>query len=92
VAADQFGRLEAVDVGHVDVEQNDGERALQDPLQGFRARSGLDDVRVEIFQQAAVNEQLLGKIVDNEYACTAHMQLTDTGAVATDTFASGSPG
>ncbi len=57
------GRLVAVHVRHVDVEEDHREVMLQDELQRVGARPGGDDVFVELFQDRAQNQEVLGKIV-----------------------------
>ena len=59
------GRLVAVHVRHVDVEEDHREVMLQDELQRVGARPGGDDVFVELFQDRAQNQEVLGKIVDD---------------------------
>ena len=49
----RLGRLEAVDVRHVDVEQDDRELRLQDVLQRLLPGTGADDVLVQVVQDGA---------------------------------------
>ena len=68
VLADQLGGLEAVDVGHVDVEQDRRELGLEDLLQRLRARAGADQVVAEVLENGLEDEQLLRQVVDDEDA------------------------
>ena len=66
VLADQLGGFEAVDVGHVDVEQDHRELALQDFAQ--RLASGADEHQVlpQVFEHGAEDQQLLCQVVDDQ--------------------------
>jgi len=66
VAADQRGRLEAVHVRHVDVQQDHGEVAPQDLAQRVRARTREHDVLVQIGQHRLEHQQLLRQVVDDQ--------------------------
>jgi hypothetical protein len=68
VLADQLGGLEAVDVGHVDVEQDRRELGLEDLLQRLRARAGADQVVAEVLENGLEDEELLRQVVDDENA------------------------
>ena len=66
VLADELSRLDAVDVGHVDVEHDDGELALEQLAQRLGARAHEDEVLVEILEHLAEREPFVGQIVDDE--------------------------
>ena len=66
VLADQLRRLQAVDVGHVDVEQDHRELAVQHLAQRFGARAHHHQVLPELLEDAAEDQQLLGQVVDYE--------------------------
>ena len=65
--ANVSGRLVAVHVRHVDVEEDHREVMLQDELQRVGARPGCHHVFVELFQDRAQNQEVLGKIVHDQY-------------------------
>ena len=65
-AADEGGGFEAVHPRHVDVEQDDGEIALQDPLQCLLARFGHEQWLTQLLQDGLVDEPLVGTIVDDK--------------------------
>ena len=66
VLPDELRRLQAVDVGHVDVEQDHRELARQHLAQRFRARAHHHQVLVELLEDRAEDEQLLRQIVDDQ--------------------------
>ncbi len=66
VLPDQCGGLETVDVGHVDVEQDHGEFAVQHLAQGLAAGIDEHEVLPQVFEHRAEDQQLLGQVVDDE--------------------------
>ena len=66
VAADQRGRLEAVDVGHVDVEQDHRELARQHLAQRLGARADEDQVLLQLLEHGPEDQQLLLQVVDHQ--------------------------
>ncbi len=70
--ADQTRRLEAIDVRHIDVEQNHREFGVQDSLQRFRAGARDDDMCVDLLEQRAVHQPLLRQVVDDENLRAGH--------------------
>jgi hypothetical protein len=66
VLADQLGRLDSIDVRHVDVEHDHGELALEQLAQRFGARVHEHEVFVEILEHLAEREALIGQVVDHE--------------------------
>src|SRR5581483_12231685 len=78
MAADECRGLQSVHVRHVDVQQNDCERAFQHPLERFGTRSGLNDFGVEVLEQAAVDQQFLREIIDYQNSGTAHNDYRTT--------------
>ena len=64
--ADHRRQFEAVEVRHADVDQNDGDFVLQQNLQRFRRRRGLDEILVELAQNDLVAQQLGRLIVDQK--------------------------
>ena len=79
-ALDQLGRLEAVHVRHLDVEQDAREVAVEQLAQ--RGLSGLhgDELLVERLERRLERQQVLGAIVDEEDAGVIH----DTHACTSD--------
>ena len=65
---DERGRFEAVHPRHVHVEQDDGEILLEQTAQRFLARSGADQILVQLGQHRLVREQLVGPVVDDKDA------------------------
>src|SRR5436190_8475982 len=63
VLADEAPGLQAVDVGHVDVEQDYRELAREHLLQRFAARAHRDEVLPELLEDAREDQQLLGQVV-----------------------------
>src|SRR6266702_5397069 len=76
VPTNERGRFEPVDVRHVDVQQDDGKRAFQNALQGLRAGSRLNDLGINVIQQAAVDQQLLWKVINYQDSGTVHTDTT----------------
>ncbi len=76
VIADQARRFQAIDIGHVDVEENHREFFAQHLLQRLGAGRGEDDVGIEIFEQRAIHQPLLGQIVNDENSCTSRQNGT----------------
>ena len=66
VLPDELGGLEAVDVRHVDVEQDDGELAREHLAQRLRARAHHHQVLLELLEDRPEDEQLLRQIVDDQ--------------------------
>ncbi len=66
VLADQLGRLDAVDVGHVDVEHDDREFALEQLAQRLGAGPHEHEVLVEVLEHLLEREAFVGQIVDDE--------------------------
>jgi len=60
------GELEAVELRHADVDENDRNVVLEQELQGLARRRGLDQVLVQFVENDLVGEQLVGLIVDQE--------------------------
>ena len=65
-AADHRRRFQAVHPGHVDVEEDDRELVLQHLPQRFLAGSRRDEVLAELFQDRAIDDVLVGAIVDKQ--------------------------
>ncbi len=72
VIADQARGFEPVDVGHVDVEEDHRELGVQDALERLGARARDVDVGVNVFQEAAVHEQLLRQVIDDQNPGPGH--------------------
>ena len=66
VLPDELGGLQAVDVRHVDVEQDDGELAREHLAQRLRARAHHHQVLLELLEDRPEDEQLLRQIVDDQ--------------------------
>jgi hypothetical protein len=64
VLADQLGGLDAVDVGHVDVEQDDREVALQELAQRVRAGVRHDQVLAKLLQYHLECQTLVRQVID----------------------------
>ena len=64
--ADHRGELEAVEVRHADVHQDDRDLRLQQILQRLLAGRGLDQVFVELMQDDLVAQQLGRLVVDQQ--------------------------
>ena len=60
------GRLEAVHVRHVDVEQDDGELLLEHLLQRLLAGAGGDDVLPQLLEDRAEDDMLVRQVVDDQ--------------------------
>ena len=65
-AANQLGRLQAVHSRHVDVEEDDGELVLQHLPERLLARIRGDEVLAELLENRAVDDVLVGAIVDEK--------------------------
>ena len=65
-AADDLGGLVAVHPGHVDVEQDDRELALQQVAQRLLARSGDDDLG-DVLEHGRMREQVALVVVDDQH-------------------------
>jgi hypothetical protein len=63
---DERGRFEAVQIGHVHVEQNDGEIVGKQPAQCFAAGVHRHYRLVQSFQDHRQRKQLIGNIVDQQ--------------------------
>ena len=93
--ADQLRGLEAVHVGHVDVEEDQRELAAQEPAQGVAAGRGLHDVDADLAEHDREREPLLGPVVDEEDGCVrfAHAgTYRSSHARRTESIRSGSTG
>ena len=67
--ADEARGLEAVHAGHVDVEQDDRELAVQDVPQRLAPGVGADDRRVrQVLEHRLERQELLGAVVDDQDA------------------------
>ena len=66
MVADHRRQLEAVDVRHDDVEQDDRDVVLQNLLQRLAAGLRLDQILIEVAQDDFVAEQLCGLIIHQE--------------------------
>ena len=64
--AQHGGKLEAVELRHADVDENDRDVVLEQELQGLARRRGFDQVLVQFVKDDLVGEQLVGLIVDQE--------------------------
>src|SRR5262249_42083178 len=80
--ADHGSQLEAVDLGHADIHQHDGNVGPQKMLQGFSARRGLDQVLPEIAEDGLIGEQLARLIIDHEDIDTVSGTQTRTPHLA----------
>ena len=65
-AADHRGRLEAVHVRHVDVEQDHGEFLLQQVAQRLPTGTRRDEVLAQALEDRLVDQELLGQVVDHQ--------------------------
>ena len=59
-------RLEAVEGGHADVHEHDGDLLLQEMRQGLGSRVGLDQVLTQIAQYGLVGKQFARLIIHQE--------------------------
>jgi hypothetical protein len=66
VLADQAGGLQPVDVGHVDIQQDHRELHLQDVAQRLLPGPGTDDVLVQLVEDGAEDDMLLGQVVHHQ--------------------------
>src|SRR5258708_39931540 len=64
--ANQGRELEAVEVGHADVDQHDRDVLLQQMLEGLLGRVGHDEVFPELAERDLVAEQLRRLVVDQQ--------------------------
>ncbi len=93
VAPDQRGGLEAVDVGHVDIEQDHRELAGQHLAQRLGARTHEHEVLVQLLQHRLEDQQLLLQVIDDQdvdlvgrfghrtaCACAQHSQPRSTAS------------
>ena len=64
--ADQGGRLEAVQLRHVDVEQDHREIVGQQPPQGLAPGVDRDDRLVQLLQHRLDGQQLVRHVVDDQ--------------------------
>ena len=64
--ADQAGRLEAVEAGHLDVHEDQAEILLQEPQQGLLPRGGSDDGGIEVAEHGAQREQCSRIVIDDQ--------------------------
>jgi hypothetical protein len=63
---DQRGGLEAVELGHLDVQQDDRDVVVQKLAQRVLARVGVEEVLAEWIQDALEREQVLRPVVDEQ--------------------------
>ena len=66
VLAHHLGELEAVELGHADVDEHDGDLSFQEMLQRLAPGGCLDQVLVEIAQDHLVAEEFRRLVVDEE--------------------------
>ena len=66
VLADEARGLQAVDVGHVDVEQDHRELALQHLAQRLGARAHHDQVLAQLLQDRLEDQQLFLQVIDDQ--------------------------
>ena len=64
--AQKLRGLESVHSRHVDIEQDDGELALEHSLESLLSGAGLDDLGIDSLENRAVRQALLGQVVDDE--------------------------
>ena len=64
--ADHRGELEAVELRHADVHQDDGDLVLEQLLQRLLAGRGLDQILAQLAQDHLIGEQLRGLVVDQQ--------------------------
>ena len=64
--ADQRCRLESVNVGHCNIEQNNGNFIPEKILQRLRARSRFHEVLAEPLQDSFESEQILAPVVNEK--------------------------
>jgi hypothetical protein len=79
VTPDESGRLQPVDVGHVDVQQDHRELARQYLAQGLGARAHADDVLLQVLQHRLEDHQLLGQVVDDQDVHLVAVTVLDRG-------------
>ena len=65
--ADHRCELEAIDVGHVDVDEDNSDVVFQQQLKRFRGIAGAQQVLANIGQDGPIGQKLRGLIVDEEY-------------------------
>lgn len=63
--ADEGSSFKAVEVGHLDVEQDGGEILLQEAAEGFDAGAGFDEVLVEVGESGFEDDEV-GRVVVDE--------------------------
>jgi hypothetical protein len=63
---DQAGGLEAIHLGHLDIEQNDRELFGENVSQRLRARLCFHQTAIRALQQGFEGDQVLGSIVDQQ--------------------------
>src|SRR5262249_34998381 len=66
VLADHFRQLEAIDVRHAHIHQNNSWVGLEQEFQCLLGRAGFEQILTEISQYDLIAEQLGGLIVDHE--------------------------
>ncbi len=64
--ADQIRQFVAVDIGHLHVEQQDGDFAIQQDAQSLLARLGLDDLLAQRREQIGQDQEILRLVVDDQ--------------------------
>ena len=60
--ADHGGQFEAVELGHADVDQNDGDFVLEQKFERLAAGGGDDQIFAELLQDDLIGEQL-GRLI-----------------------------
>jgi hypothetical protein len=63
---DERGRLEAVHLGHLDVEQHDRELVGEEPLQRLAPGAGLDEILAEALEHRLERDQVGRLVVDQQ--------------------------
>jgi hypothetical protein len=64
--ADEGGRLEAVDAGHVHVQEDDGHVAFEQVAQRLVAGGGLDEVPVRRLEDGVERDQVRRVVIDDQ--------------------------
>jgi hypothetical protein len=62
--ADHGGELKTVELGHADVDQDDGDLIPQQIFQRLASRGDRDEILAELLQDHLIGEQLCRLIVD----------------------------
>ena len=64
--ADHRGQLEAVEIGHADIDQHHRDIVFQQLLERFVGRAGLDQILPELAEDRLIAEQLARLIIDQQ--------------------------